>query len=142
MNLKEHLSQRLVGIQVDCNDAQRCLVQWLQDSGTEVDAIGQKYLDKIDPHLKLNLPPDNLSVHAANGGRFNVFWKLGAQLTIGQKSCSTTLHVLTGLQTPLLSKQSCIQASWRMAGRNQGYRTFLTCHCVTSAQLNITLAQL
>ena len=27
MDLKEHLSQRLVGIQVDCDDAQRCLVQ-------------------------------------------------------------------------------------------------------------------
>ena len=84
MDLKEHLSQRLGGIQVDCDDAQRCLVQWLPDSGAEVDAMGQKDLDKIDPHLKLNLSPDNLRVHAANGGRFNVLGKLDAQLTIGQ----------------------------------------------------------
>ena len=54
------LSQRLVGIQADCDDAQRCLVQWLPDSGAEVDAIGQKDLDKIDPHLKLTLSPNNL----------------------------------------------------------------------------------
>ena len=39
MDLKEHLSQRLVGIQVDCDDAQRCLVQWLPDSGAEVDRL-------------------------------------------------------------------------------------------------------
>ena len=82
MFLKEHLSQRLVGIQVDCDDAQRCLVEWLPNSGAEVDAIGQIDLDTIDPHLKLNLSPDNLRVHAANGGRFNVLGKLDAQLTI------------------------------------------------------------
>ena len=51
---------------------------------------------------------DNLKVHAANGGRLDSLGKLEAQLSIETTSCASTLHVLRGLQTPLFSKQSCI----------------------------------
>ena len=109
LNHAEVASSQLVGIGVSCEDTPTTEIQWLPDSGTDVDAISVADLDQLDPDLKWNLARDTQSVSTANGGSLGPRGTLDIQLHLNAEQCAATLHVYSKIKTSLLSKSSCVK---------------------------------
>ena len=83
-------------------------MQWLPDSGADVDAVSAESLQKLDQYLPLNLANGRDNVITANGSKLNSMGTVDGTLTLNNRTHETTLHVFGGLHVPLLSQALCV----------------------------------
>ena len=94
-------------------------MQWLPDTGSDIDAIGLNQLSFLGDFPE-NLKADTDIIHAANGTALHSLGRIEATLTLGSVSHTTTIHVYRDLDEALLSRSSLcalnlLPASWPSA---------------------------
>ena len=71
-----------VSVSIEADPGRR--IGWLPDTGSDVEAICLRDLDKLDPYLSHNLAVDSDEVYAANGEDLDSLGKLKAVLKAGE----------------------------------------------------------
>ena len=88
-----------------CTEALPTSLQWIPDTGSDIDAIGIRQLSAIGDFTE-NLATDLDDVRTASGDQLVSVGTIDATLTAGSSSHNTIIHVYKGLDDALLSRQS------------------------------------
>ena len=110
--LKLHRMSRMVEGTIELivtpkDSTKSCRLQWLPDTGSEVDAAGRKELKHLG-YSECDLEPDSSVVTNADGGFLRSLGKVSVTLTTPTTGAEldTTLHIYEGVEGPLLSLSS------------------------------------
>jgi len=82
-------------------------LQWLPDTGADIDAIGIAQLRKSFPDAEKQLSPDHDDVRAANGESLGPVGLIPLVMQLGKKTYNATVHVYKKVSVPLLSREGC-----------------------------------
>ena len=84
-------------------------LNWLPDSGADVDALTVRDVATIDSDLHRNLAADRHTVRAANSAQLKSLGTIPASFHLNGRLCQMVLHVYHQLSISLLSKATCIK---------------------------------
>ena len=82
-------------------------IQWLPDSGADVDALTVADLEALSPDLKGRLVKDTAVVLAANGGDLGPMGTLPATLSLGDNRPIVSFMCMTNKKSPFREGHVC-----------------------------------
>eukprot|EP00117_Sycon_ciliatum_P026244 scpid18053/ scgid21591/ Retrovirus-related Pol polyprotein from transposon opus; Protease; Reverse transcriptase; Endonuclease len=88
-----------------CTEPQPVQLQWIPDTGSDIDAIGIRQLSLLGGFVE-NLDSDFDDVRTASGDKLVTVGKICVTLQVNDQSHDSVLHVFDGLDDALLSRSS------------------------------------